>query len=452
MEMSFRQPNGSARAWTFVLGQNGVGKSSVLRAIALVSAGGEALAEIVGEPDLWIRLGRKEAIIELDYATSAGAARSAKLVFKRGAGVRGFLDNNKTQLELLDRAIAHADRNYFVVGYGVSRRNSSEALSSISSASFRNARAQNVATLFSSDAALISVQQWAMDLDYRRGAKGLDIVKTALNSIMPGVTLEGIDKKERQLRFSTSDGRLPLSSLSDGYQSMAAWCGDILYRITETFSDYSDPLKARGVLLVDEIDLHLHPLWQRQLVTFLSRTLPNFQIVTTTHSPLTAHEAGRNELFVLRRQTPKSPTKLFPYEGAPNELLLHQLIQSPVFGLSTLDSSHVGGLRNELRRLQNLPVAEEGSGGNVSSFVPPDEGPSGGSSSRRRRVDEIKAQLANVADWTSVPAYLRPTNELLATIQSELSASKGNGSGKPKRAVASRPKKATSAKRRRKKA
>ena len=67
---------------------------------------------------------------------------------------------------------------------------------------------------------------------------------------------------------------------------VAAWIGDLLYRITETFEDYRAPLEARGLLLVDEIGLHLHPSWQRQLLDYISRKLPNFQRVVTTHSPM----------------------------------------------------------------------------------------------------------------------------------------------------------------------
>jgi predicted ATPase len=428
LELTFRQSDGTPRPWTFVLGQNGVGKSTILRAIALVSSGGEALAELVGDPDGWIRLGKRSATIELDYATAKGARRSATLVLRRGSGLQGFLSDNKKQLTSLDRAIEHADRNYFVVGYGVSRRNSSELVSFSASSPFRTVRAQNVATLFSADASLTSVQQWAIDLHYRRGAGAIDTIKASLDAIMPGVTFERIDREAKQLIFSTSDGILPLSALSDGYQAMAAWCGDVLHRITQTFSDYKNPLKARGVLLVDEIDLHLHPLWQRQLVTYLSRTLPNFQIVATTHSPLTAHQAGRDELYVLRRAKPRSPTRLYPFPGAPNELLLHQIIQSPIFGLDTLDSTRVNLLRSELRRLQDFPDPNSPEFGiNSSSFAPPPVTNVSTQKGKQRRIDEIKRQLAEFADWDAVPAYLKPTNELLSRIQSKLSATSRPG-------------------------
>ncbi len=86
---------------------------------------------------------------------------------------------------------------------------------------------------------------------------------TALKDLLPGVSLARIDRENRSLIFETQDGELPLDQLSEGYQNMAAVQGDLLYRITEVYRDYKTPLSARGLLLIDEIDLHLHPVWQR---------------------------------------------------------------------------------------------------------------------------------------------------------------------------------------------
>ena len=105
-------------------------------------------------------------------------------------------------------------------------------------------------------------------------------------------------------------------------------------------------MAARGLLLIDELDLHLHPLWQRQLKRFITEKLPNFQIIATTHSPLTAHQAGENELYVLQRTPPAAPV-LRAFGGDPQKLMLHQLLLSPVFGLTTVDSAEVESMREQ---------------------------------------------------------------------------------------------------------
>ncbi|MFB7146090.1 AAA family ATPase [Agrobacterium deltaense] len=439
LDMQFVRPNGDVRPWTFVLGENGAGKSTILRALALVTAGGEALSEIIGDPDTWIRVGSDAATIELDYATAENQPRHAQLILRRGEGIRKLLETNANTLEQIDAALAHSTRNYFVVGYGVSRRRSAEPISwSGMAGGYRNNRAQSVATLFSPDATLVSIEQWALDLDYRRGAQGLRPVRKALDTLLADAKFDSIDKERRQLLFQTPDGVLPLSQLSDGYQAMTAWCGDVLFRITETFADRTDPLSARGVLLIDELDLHLHPIWQRQLVSFIKRTLPNFQVVATTHSPLTVHQAEEGELFVLRRpDRGNAASSLTKFEGAPNKLMLHQLIQSPIFGLETLDSPQVASLRRELRSLKGVADEAPADGGRtVASETAASPRPAS-QAARSKRVKQIETELASVPTWSEVPEYLQSTNNLLRQISEELSTSSGSARGS-KRSTKSR--------------
>lgn len=132
---------------------------------------------------------------------------------------------------------------------------------------------------------------------------------------------------------------------------MAAWCGDLLYRITETFPDRKNPLATRGVLLIDELDLHLHPVWRRRLVDFLSSILPKFQFIATTHSALTAQQSGEDELYVIRRDSVDQSPKLIPFIGEPRKMMLHQLLMSPMFGLESLDSVEVERARAVVREL-----------------------------------------------------------------------------------------------------
>ena len=162
-------------------------------------------------------------------------------------------------------------------------------------------------------------------------------------------------------------------------------------------ADYSDPLRARGLLLIDEIDLHLHPLWQRRIVSFLTKALPNLQIVVTTHSPLTVHQAGENELFVLRREEGQE-VSVTAFAGAPNRLLLPQLLESPLFGLHTLDSPQVEGTPRQLRGLQGL--------GGARARTNQDDG----------QIRSIKKELSGVSQWRDVPDYLRRTNEVLERV------------------------------------
>lgn len=402
----------SVRKWTYLLGENGCGKSTVLKAIGLVMAGADAAIELIGDQDSWIRLGENEASIKVSYQTAGGDQRAAAYRFRRGGNTREFLYDNRETMDQLNRAIDKSARNYFVVGYGVNRYGRSGGENgSISRGSRRRSsspRTSAVASLFNMDSQLVSLEDWAMDLDYRRGGTAMDAVQRALDNLLPDVSFSRIDRESRQLLFNTVDGELPLSALSDGYQAIASWCGDLLFQITETFEDYTDPLSARGLLLVDEIDLHLHPIWQRELVTFIKQTLPNVQVVVTTHSPLTVHQAGESELFVIRR-LPGEGSCIEPFAGAPNRLMLHQLIQSPLFGLETLDSPVVEKMREELRQLQGI--------GQKSVSASP---------GNAHRIEELTAELEDAADWAAGRPSLERSSHALEQIAEILTKQAGS--------------------------
>lgn len=366
------------RKWTFLLGENGTGKSTVLRSIGLALAGSEALPELLGEPGDWVRLGTSEGRIRLQLSTASGEQREVALTLRRDHNIRELFEINHDLLEQLDAALEHTNRSYFTVGYGVSRHPSQDELVTQKGGKrFRHPRARAVATLFSGDAQLTSLPSWVMDLDYRR-KNGLEVVRTSLDQLLPGIEFAAIDRENRQLLFDTPDGQVPFSQLSDGYQNVAAWTGDLLSNITQVFGDYDRPLEARGLLLIDELGLHLHPVWQRQLMRFMNDQLPNFQVVATTHSPLTVHQAGEGELYFLRR-TEKGPAELHAYPGAPRTLMLHQLLTSPVFGLDTLDSEPIEQLKAEYRALRDATSR---------------------TAQQTDRLDALTAQLQDLPDWS----------------------------------------------------
>ncbi|MFT7723032.1 MAG: AAA family ATPase [Roseateles sp.] len=402
LQLDFSSSSGDNRRWTLLLGENGCGKSSVLRAIALLLAGSDALADLLSEPDAWIRNGCQSCRIEASLTTARQEAREIALELHRGDRIRDIFDRNEASLNALDAAIHHADRNYFVLGYGVSRRpgGSSKGRASLSDEFIRSPRARGVATMFSADFSLVSLEQWAMDLDYRKGGRALQAVRTALDRLLPGMRFAHIDRETRQLVFETEDGLVPLRQLSDGYQNMAAWCGDLLYRITETFPDRKDPLATRGVLLIDELDLHLHPVWRRQLVEFLSATLPNFQFVATTHSALTAQQSGEGELYVIRREGQAKRPTLLPFVGEPRRMMLHQLLMSPMFGLDTLDSIEIEQARNAVRDLSLRKTAL--------------------SAADKKELARLKALLRDAPDWDAVPGYAKEQTALLKGIKASL--------------------------------
>lgn len=325
------------RRMSLVLGENGTGKSNFLKAIALVTAGRDAVAEIIGEPKSWVRNGCASCEIEATIQTKSNEERTVHLEIRRRDSVSKVLDRSKSSLMELDDALEHTNRSYFVLAYGASRRLNLNRSRRSKSSYYRHPRAQSVATLFNPDASLTPIDSWAMDMDYQsKGGASLRIIKKVMSEFLREVEFLKIDKKKGELVFKTPLGNVPMSQLSDGYQNIAAWIGDLLFRVSESFDDYKNPLNTRGLLLIDEIDLHLHPQWQRELLSFLRRKLPNFQIVATTHSPITAQQAQENELYYMERTRKKVSINAFV--GNPKALLLHQLVNSELFGMTSDES------------------------------------------------------------------------------------------------------------------
>jgi predicted ATP-binding protein involved in virulence len=354
VEIDFSTPDDS-RKWTVLLGENGTGKTTILRCAALVLAGSDALGELLKEPGTWVRNGAEAASITADFTTRDGELRQASLAWSSQDSRATIVRKNEANLQALDAALEHTSRNYFVAAFGSSRR-----LPARDSPAFQRGevfsapRSQAVATLFSRDATLQPVEAWAMDLDYRRseGSEGVEIVRSALDALLPDVKFSHIDRERREIIFTTPDGPVPLDRLSDGYQNMAGWVGDFLFRLTETFGDYRSPLDAGGLLLIDEVDLHLHPMWQRQILKFLDDKLHNFQFLVTTHSPFTAHQSPEGALHIVQRNSAGSP-ELRQYAADPRLLRVEQLLD-PLLGLSTADSVETESLKNEYRDLKAL--------------------------------------------------------------------------------------------------
>lgn len=355
VSLSFIDTNGKPRLQTLLLGENGMGKSTILKAIALIGAGSNSLSELIGNPDEWISFGEKSCEINAIFVTKdikSPKEREISLKINRGDSIKDILVNNTESLDEIDRALSYADRNYFILGYGASRRLNKNQSFNQSGSFYNNDRSANVATLFNSDANLYPLSAWVMELDYRSEGDALERIKEALNEFLVNVRFDSIDKQQKTLLFSNGKDLVPIHLLSDGYQNVSGWIGDMLYRVFNTFGDRQNPLLTNGILLIDEIDLHLHPTWQRKLLGYLKAKLPNFQIIASTHSPLTAQQAGEGELIVLSRN-PNNQIEAQLFEGTPNKMLLHQVLLSPIFGVGSDESYETEQLKTEYENLKN---------------------------------------------------------------------------------------------------
>lgn len=116
MKLSFLNPGNTVRKQTLILGQNGTGKSNILKAIALITSGSSSIFDLLKAPDDWIKQGKKELSICADLINEKEEVRSLKFSYKKGQTKSDILLNNREAFTIFDRALDYTSRNYFVVG------------------------------------------------------------------------------------------------------------------------------------------------------------------------------------------------------------------------------------------------------------------------------------------------------------------------------------------------
>ncbi len=129
----------------------------------------------------------------------------------------------------------------------------------------------------------------------------LSAVRRAIADLMPGFHDPRIQR--RPLRFCVDKGSTTLTSdqLSSGERGLIALVGDLARRLADANPGRPDPLHGPGIVLIDEVELHLHPGWQRLVLPGLLRAFPGCQLVVTSHSPQVVGHVEADQVRILRR-------------------------------------------------------------------------------------------------------------------------------------------------------
>ena len=143
------------------------------------------------------------------------------------------------------------------------------------------------------------------DLDYR--IKDLNAVRKAIKAVLLGASDPHI--KHNPLRFVVSveskgggTETLSIDQLSGGYRIVLALAADLARRMAQGNPHLDDPLQSEAVVLIDEIELHLHPAWQQRILPDLLRTFPNAQFIVSTHSPQVLTTVKPEQVIELYRE------------------------------------------------------------------------------------------------------------------------------------------------------
>jgi predicted ATP-binding protein involved in virulence len=168
--------------------------------------------------------------------------------------------------------------------------------------------------------------------NYRYKLPVLEAVRRAIHAMLPEFSDPRITTQPLhfQLTHKNPDGSVTdlfAEQLSDGYRTMLALVMDFARRLAQANPQLADPLASHAVLLIDEVDLHLHPDWQQKIIPDLERTFPNTQFILTTHSPQVLTSIHSRSVRVVRDgQLAPSPGGIY---GAESKRTLERVMHIP---------------------------------------------------------------------------------------------------------------------------
>ena len=328
-----------------ILGNNGTGKSTILRAAALASLS-PVFAQSAGfVPYKLIRNGAKTASCraELELHPQQKETTGKSKTLRVGLALNKSGDSEILKLQsgvsLKNLAGMFQDHSpaFLVVGYGATRRvEDAASFSPNEQLKRRVLRYQRVAGLFESHISLMPLGNWLPQMKKANPGRHKQVV-TLLSRLLPeDAGFEGKQEtsSSAEYLFKIRDIEAPFGALSDGYRAYIGWISDLLYHICMGAPSGAMLFETCGVVLVDEIDLHLHPEWQRTVIGLLSKTLPNLQFFFTTHSPIVAGSVQKENIFLMEVDS-KGTSSVSQLKQGIYGQDAQQVLLSPYFGLET---------------------------------------------------------------------------------------------------------------------
>lgn len=336
-----------------VLGENGAGKSSILEAIAL------ALAPTAAHKKLGIKEG--DLILSPDHFGDLNIPprieAKVKVTFSDGEGdLYRMLHIGARQI---NTSAKEREARVPVFAYGAFRK--------YGTSYSRTNAISHIQNLFNSKD-LANPEKWLLSLSDDRFAMAARALRNVFSVDGDFEVISKDSIEDRCFLITAVDGeqkpasRIPLRMASSGFRSVLAMMCDIMRGLMSKsiYSDFESLSTARGVVLIDEIEAHLHPRWKMSIIRAIRQTLPGMTFIFTTHDPLCIRGMGDGEVAVIRRTRLEQGTTKGGLRTAveilndlPSASMygIEQLLTSDLFQLNSTDDPEIDKHMDDLARL-----------------------------------------------------------------------------------------------------
>lgn len=374
-EMVFEQPAG----WHVIIGDNGAGKSSVVRAIALALVGPKEVLGLRADWREWLNRNSNEGKIALAIELSSEDKHSGRQGKLKNEQIPNILELRRTNdlVELGESKDLKPDPfkynwgkggGWFSVAYGPFRRFEG-GNPEWSKVFYSQPKLGAHLSVFGEDVALTEALDWLVKLNYQvleQKEEGdiIDDIKKLVNSpsflphnaVIESISSEGVVFKDG---YGTT---VHVNQMSDGYRSILSLTFELIRQLIriygantvfKTIRKGTMVIDLPGVVLIDEVDAHLHPTWQTKIGQWFTQYFPNIQFIVTTHSPLICRAAEKGTIW--RLAAPNSTVASGLVDGIPRERLIFGNVldaySTEVFGKSVTISTEANDKRTRLGEL-----------------------------------------------------------------------------------------------------